>query len=466
MKVIVKYYGSLDGVRAIDDSVKVAELLAQYAIVDIDAGLLDRLRDVPEVIYIEEPRRVYPTDREKLDFLEKSHGSAYVKESMYDDSDIDERIKIMQSGVASGGLSGKGVIMGIIDSGDCVKVKNEKVMGSGSGFYDRERGVRYMAAAYIRLSRKDKTDSAVYSDSIYNQEKAINDYIMRHCRTHWHTQRKDNNIESDILIYGTYIDDGYSGQNFDRPGFKRMIYDIENNRINCIIVKDMSRLGRDYIEVGRFLKYYLKSRAVRFISVADNYDSRYDSDIFQTQMYLQMKSIINDEYSRDISVKVRAQLEANRKKGNYVGAFAPYGYKKSSEDKKKLIPDREVEDVIKTVFELRSRGYSFNGIAAHLNDRKIPTPFEHRKETGEKYNTPFKKSDAVGIGVKKKWYAQTVKRILENEIYAGVMAQGKNRKINYKTDKVIKTDRDKWIVCEKKELALIDIELYRKVNKK
>lgn len=458
MKVIVKYYGSLDGVRAIDDSVKVAELLAQYAIVDIDAGLLDRLRDVPEVIYIEEPRRVYPTDRGKVDFSEKSHGSVYVKESMDDDSDIDERIKIMQSGAADGGLSGKGVIMGIIDSGDCVKVKTDKISDSRD-----VKNVIYRAAAYIRLSRRDKKFFDDYSDSVLNQKKLINDYILRFNKSHMMLEEQHR---GGIILCGTYIDDGYSGQDFDRPEFRRMICDIENRNINCIIVKDMSRIGRDYIEVGRFLKYYLKSRRVRFISIADDYDSAHDTDFFKTQMYLHMKSIINDEYSRDISVKVRAQLRISMKKGRYVGAFAPYGYKKSPADKNKLIPDSNVTDIIRKVFELRNNGFSLNDIAAYLNDREIPTPFEQRKLSGEKYKTPFEKKTENGAYIKKKWFAQTVKRILENGIYAGNMAQGKNSKINYKLKKTVKNEKDKWIVCEKKELAIIDSGLYEKVNKK
>ena len=458
MKVIIKYYGNLDRVMAIDESVKVAELLAQYAIVDIDAGLLDRLREVPEVIYIEEPRRVYPTDRGKLDFSEKSHGRAYVTESMSGDSDIDEKIKIMQRGVAEGGLSGKGVLMGIIDSGDCVKSKTARISDGRDVVNDT-----YMAAAYIRLSRKDKKNLEDYSDSVLNQKKLINDYILRFNKSH---MMPEELRRGDMILCGTYIDDGYSGQDFERPEFRRMICDIENKNINCIIVKDMSRIGRDYIEVGRFLKYYLKSRGVRFISIADDYDSVYDSDFFQTQMYLNMKSIINDEYSRDISVKVRAQLRINMRKGKYVGAFAPYGYKKSPVDKNKLIPDSDVADIIRKVFELRSNGCSLNGIASYLNDREIPTPFEQRKISGEKYKTPFEKKTKNSVYIKKKWFAQTVKRILENGIYTGSMAQGKNSKINYKLKKTVKKEKDKWIVCEKKELAIIDMELYKKVNKK
>ena len=244
-----------------------------------------------------------------------------------------------------------------------------------------------------------------------------------------------------------------------------MIYDIEDNYINCIVVKDLSRIGRDYIEVGRFLKYYLRKRKTRLISIADVYDTKNDTDIFQTQMYIQMKSIINDEYSRDISVKVRSQLYASMRKGKYVGAFAPYGYKKSCKDKNKLILDKEVTDTINDIFYLRSQGYSLKKIADCLNDKKVLTPFELRKKNKEKFRTPFQKN--VELSEKKrKWYPQTVSRILGNEIYAGVLSQGKNRKISYKLGKTVKEDREKWVVCEKKELAVVENELYMKVNKK
>ena len=447
MKVIVKYYGSLDRVREIDESVKVSELLAQYAIVDIAYELLDELRNVPEIIYIEEPRRVYPTKADKSDTGKMNQ---ILKNAP---KDTQEKVEIMQNRITENELSGKGVIMGIIDSGDCVKKNIGNFRNNSFGNINRKDV--YRAAIYIRLSRKDKENTGFYSESIYSQSKIINEYIENY-----------NKVNGDsISICDIYIDDGYSGQNFDRPEFKRMIYDIEDNYINCIVVKDLSRIGRDYIEVGRFLKYYLRKRKIRLISIADVYDTKNDTDIFQTQMYIQMKSIINDEYSRDISGKVRSQLYASMRKGNYVGAFAPYGYKKSCKDKNKLIPDKEVTDTINDIFYLRSQGYSLKKIADCLNDKKVLTPFELRKKNKEKFRTPFQKNTELSEK-KRKWYPQTVSRILSNEIYAGVLSQGKNRKISYKLGKTVKEDREKWVVCEKKELAVVENELYMKVNKK
>ena len=440
MKVIVKYYGNLDGVRAISENVKITELLAQYAVVDIDARLLDKLRRVPEIIYIEEPRRVYPTGEVNISGEElpnkiyekcceeavfQKENNRFIKERTAEKQSF---LRMMQNEVMEGDLSGQGVLVGIVDSGDCVK---------------------YNAAAYLRLSRKDKNNVNFFSDSIDSQKKIISDYIKR---------RKD------ILLSRIYIDDGYTGQNFNRPGFKKMINDIESGEINCIIVKDLSRIGRDYIEVGRLLKFYLKKMSVCFISVADDFDSDNDSSIYKSQLYLQMKNIVNDEYSRDISLRVRAQLQIHMKKGDYMGAFAPYGYKKCQENKKMLIIDENVKGIIKEIFILRSKGASLQDIADTLNKMKVLTPLEYRIKLHDNYKTPFQ-NNMFNDGEKKKWYPQMVKRILSNEIYAGILTQGKNKKINYKLNKSVKTDKTQWIKCEKPELALIDFELYKKVNK-
>jgi len=175
-----------------------------------------------------------------------------------------------------------------------------------------------------------------------------------------------------------------------------------------------------------------------------------------------MKSIVNDEYSRDISLKVRTGLEVCMRNGEYVGAFAPYGYLKSSEDKKKLVPDDKVTDIIKMIFMLRADKKSLQAIADRLNEMNIMTPLEYRKSKECAYKTPFalQKTESV----KKKWYPQMIKRILTNEIYAGVLVQSKSKKLNYKIKKMIKTEERDRIRCEKSELAIVDRELFEKVN--
>lgn len=421
MKVIVKYYGSLDGVRAIAEDVNVSELLAQYAVVDIDAAYLDELRNVPEVIYIEEPRRVYPTGEvDGLSVTEKNVAS-----------DTNNELGIMQENIQENRLSGKGVLVGIVDSGERVK-----------------KDTTYKAAGYIRLSKSDRKENRYYSDSIYNQKKIIEEYVKK---------RKD------IILKDLYIDDGYSGFDTKRPQYKRMMCDIENGRINCIIVKDLSRFGRDYIEVGRMIKSYLKRKNVCFISVTDGYDSKHCDNELYSPFYMYMKSIVNDEYSRDISLKVRTGLEVCMKNGEYVGAFAPYGYLKSPEDKKKLVPDDNVKDIIKMIFMLRAKKESLQAIADRLNEMEIMTPFEYRKSQNCAYKTPFALWQADNG--KKKWYPQMVKRILTNEIYAGVLVQSKSKKLNYKIKKSVKTGEGERIRCEKRELAIVDREVFEKVNR-
>lgn len=462
MKVIVKYYGSLDGVRAIADDVKVSELLAQYAVVDIDAAYLDELRNVPEVIYIEEPRRVYPTGEiTKISATEKNSAS-----------DTQNEPGIMQGNIQENRLSGKGVLVGIVDSGDCVKkyISNNKtgeysknslcnknaeydknVLNNKTAIYNEnvvpDEYIVYKAAGYIRLSKADRKENRYYSDSIYNQKKIIEEYVKK---------RKD------IILKDFYIDDGYSGLDAKRPQYKRLLCDIENGIINCIIVKDLSRIGRDYIEVGRMIKFYFNKKNVCFISVADGYDSQQCDNELYSPFYMYMKSIVNDEYSRDISLKVRTGLEVCMRNGEYVGAFAPYGYLKSSEDKKKLVPDDKVTDIIKMIFMLRADKKSLQAIADRLNEMNIMTPFEYRKSKECAYKTPFalQKTESV----KKKWYPQMIKRILTNEIYAGVLVQSKSKKLNYKIKKMIKTEERDRIRCEKSELAIVDRELFEKVN--
>ena len=305
----------------------------------------------------------------------------------------------------------------------------------------------YKAAGYIRLSKADRKENRYYSDSIYNQKKIIEEYVKK---------RKD------IILKDFYIDDGYSGLDAKRPQYKRLLCDIENGIINCIIVKDLSRIGRDYIEVGRMIKFYFNKKNVCFISVADGYDSQHCDNELYSPFYMYMKSIVNDEYSRDISLKVRTGLEVCMRNGEYVGAFAPYGYLKSSEDKKKLVPDDKVTDIIKMIFMLRADKKSLQAIADRLNEMNIMTPFEYRKSKECAYKTPFalQKTESV----KKKWYPQMIKRILTNEIYAGVLVQSKSKKLNYKIKKMIKTEERDRIRCEKSELAIVDRELFEKVN--
>lgn len=186
-----------------------------------------------------------------------------------------------------------------------------------------------LAADYLRLSRED--GDKLESDSIRNQRSLINDFVKQH---------------PDITLVDEYIDDGYSGTNFERPAFKRLLEDVKKKKINCIIVKDLSRLGRNYIETGRYLEKIFPFLGVRFIAITDHYDSAAESDDAD-QIIVPFKNLINDAYCRDISIKIRSQLDVKRKNGQFIGSFAGYGYQKDPENKNHLIIDEYAAEIMK-----------------------------------------------------------------------------------------------------------------------
>ena len=293
-------------------------------------------------------------------------------------------------------------------------------------------------AMYLRLSQDDeKYDKGfkVESNSISNQRLQINDFI-------------DKN--EDMELIEEYVDDGYSGINFERPAFKKMMEDVITGRINCIVVKDLSRFGRDYIDSGRYLQRVFPSLDIRFIALNDNYDS-YTASETEKNLVIPFKSFINDNYCRDTSAKVRSVCKVKRKQGQFISNYAPYGYEKDKEDKHKIVIDKEAEYVVRKIFSMKLEGYSSYSIAKHLNDNGIPSPMEHKKAKGIRYKTGFS-TKAVA-----KWDTPAVNRILTNEIYIGTLQQGKREKINYKLDKVVSKDRSDWIEIEDNHEAIIDI---------
>ena len=208
------------------------------------------------------------------------------------------------------------------------------------------------ACIYLRLSRDDGDN--VESNSIINQRSLLRDYARNH----------------DITILEEFVDDGISGLTFNRPDFNRMMENINNKTIDTIIVKDLSRFGRDYIETGKYIQRIFPAMGVRFISVNDHYDSL-TADANETHLVMPIKSLINDSYCRDISTKVRSTHKAKRLKGEFIGAFAPYGYQKDPRQKNHLVVDESIRSIIEKIFTLKLEGYSSNQIAIYLNqDRK------------------------------------------------------------------------------------------------
>ena len=304
----------------------------------------------------------------------------------------------------------------------------------------------YLVAMYLRLSQDDEKydkDFKAESNSISNQRLQIQDYI-------------DKNEEMEPA--GEYVDDGYSGIHFERPAFKEMMEDVISGHINCIVVKDLSRFGRDYIDSGRYLQRVFPSLDIRFIALNDNYDSFTASET-EKNLVIPFKNFINDNYCRDTSAKVRSVCKVKRKQGQFISNYAPYGYEKDEEDKHKIVIDKEVEDVVRKIFSMKLEGYSSYSIAKHLNDNGIPSPMEHKKAKGIRYKTGFCTKAVT------KWDTPAVNRILTNEVYIGTLQQGKREKINYKLDKVVSKDKSDWIEIEDNHEAIIDPHDFEIVQK-
>ena len=296
----------------------------------------------------------------------------------------------------------------------------------------------YNVAIYLRLSRDDDDagGSKAESNSISSQRDMIRSFI-----------RKQDNME----IYDIYVDDGWSGTNFDRPEFKRMMKDIEAGNVDCVIVKDLSRLGRDYIEAGRLIQKTFPAFSVRFIALNDNFDSL-SADYNETSLVVPVKNFINDSYARDISGKVRSHLKVKRENGDYTGAFVVYGYKKSDENRNQLVPDDYAAYIVRKIFAWKIEGYSNQAIAVQLDRMGVLSPLEYKRMQGVKLGTSF------GTGKKAKWSSVAVKRILNNEIYIGTMVQGKHEKVNYKVKKCVNKPENEWVKVQGTHEAIISKE--------
>ena len=307
--------------------------------------------------------------------------------------------------------------------------------------------ISYMAAVYLRLSKEDEDLREVKdkkeSNSIANQKALI---------------LKTLESMPDVTLYDIYIDDGFTGLNFERPNFQRMCEDIYNGRVNMVIVKDLSRLGRDYIDSGRYVKKIFPSYHVRFVSVLDHFDSltATQSDV---NLLIPVKNFVNDNYSRDISGKVRSHQEVMRENGLYVGSHVAYGYKKLETDRNRIIPDEYAADIVRKIFDWKLKGLSSASIADKLNELGVAAPSEYKRQLGGNYKSGFQKNR------KAKWSAVAINRILRNKIYIGVLEQGKREKVNYKLNKVVEKPETEWAVKENTHEAIISKADFENVAK-
>ncbi len=301
---------------------------------------------------------------------------------------------------------------------------------------------KYQAALYIRLSKEDGDKEE--SNSVSNQRDLIYSFLED---------------KGDIQVCEEKVDDGYSGVGFDRPALNSMLEDVKQGKINCIIVKDLSRFGRNYIETGRYIQQIFPFMGVRFIAINDHYDSGH-MDSQADNMLLPFKNLMNDSYSRDISIKVRSQIEVRQKRGDYTGSFPVYGYFRDQERKGKLVIDPVAAEVVRDIFDMRIKGCNNRRIADYLNEHGIPSPMEYKMLLHWRYTTSFK------LKPQAKWSSMAVERILKNEIYTGVMVQGKEKTLNYKVKKRIKVSKEDWIRVEHTHEAIIAKEDFAIVQKR
>jgi DNA invertase Pin-like site-specific DNA recombinase len=301
---------------------------------------------------------------------------------------------------------------------------------------------KYRAVIYLRISVTDGKDGE--SNSIGNQQKLLEDFV------------KNN---PDIEIVSVKIDDGYSGVIFERPAFKEMMEDIKDGKINCVIVKDLSRLGREYIETGRHLRYTFPAYGVRFISVNDGIDTSKESNSGD-YLTVSLKNILNDSYCRDISVKTRSALSAKRKNGDYVGSHPVYGYMKSEENKNRLTIDEYPAGIVKDIFKMKLGGVSAARIADELNQLGVLSPMEYKKSKGLSHPTGGYADKEGAL-----WSATTVIRILKDETYTGTLIQGKQSTLNYKIKDTITNPETEWERTENAHEAIISKEDYNLVQR-
>lgn len=297
-------------------------------------------------------------------------------------------------------------------------------------------------AFYIRLSIEDvdlKSSAKTESNSVANQRKLLQDYYNSH------PELKEYEVVE-------FCDDGYTGTNFNRPRFQEMMDCIKHHEIQCIMVKDLSRFGRDYLEVGSYLELILPVFGTRFISVNDNYDS--NNYIGTTGgIELNFRNLINGMYSKDLSVKVRSAIRTRNRRGEYMGGYAFYGYRKDPQNKHKIVVDEQVRHIITRIFDECIAGASATQIAKRLNDDRIASPVTHKKNNGGIYNGKLMEPLSV-------WTSASIYKILVDERYTGTMISHKAEVVGVSTKKIRSLPKEEWIVTKDTHEAIISHEKF------
>ncbi len=290
--------------------------------------------------------------------------------------------------------------------------------------------MEYLAGLYMRLSRED---GGRESAGIDGQRLLLRAYAE----------------QNGFSVAEEYVDDGYSGTNYRRPAFERMLRDIEAGRINMVLTKDLSRLGRNYLASGELTEVYFPSHNVRFIAINDGFDSEKGQDDMAP-----FRHVINEMYARDISRKIRSSLHAKMREGRYIGSFPPFGYRKAEEDRNRLVPDPPAAETVRRIFAWAGQGECTKDIVEKLNCEEIPIPLDHRRIRQGKSS------------LRRKWTPSGVCKILSNEVYLGHTVQGKNEKLSFRSERVVSKPRQEWIVVKNTHEALVDEETFQRAKKR
>lgn len=296
----------------------------------------------------------------------------------------------------------------------------------------------YKAALYCRLSVDDGSYGGSASVSIETQKVLLEQY----CKDH------------SITDYTFYCDDGCSGTNFDRPSFRRMYDDIQNGKINLVIVKDLSRFGRNYVETGMYVREFTDNN-IRFIAADDNYDSLVNGD----DLLFPIKNVVNEMYARDVSKKTKAAKKAKARDGQFIGSKAPFGYKIDPADKHHLIVDEPAAQVVKRIFRLAAEGIGYNKMAKMFREEKVLTPIAYFNKNNPDYfksNYWRKEFD---------WHVTSIRAILENEVYLGQLVYGKRRNKSIKSKEKVRNPKEEWIIAENCHEPIITQELWDTVHR-
>lgn len=301
----------------------------------------------------------------------------------------------------------------------------------------------WLIAIYIRLSREDGNDESL---SVTNQKKILMEFL-------------EHEFVGESILVDLYIDDGATGTDHDRPEFQRMLRAIESKEVNCIICKDLSRAFRNYSDQGYFLENYFPLHNIRFITLGSpKIDSYLNPEAIQG-LEVPINGLLNDRYAAKTSQDVRRTFHLKRKKGEFIGAFAPFGYQKKEDNKNQLCIDEEAAQIVRNIFHwFVNDGMSKQGIVKRLNEQGIPNPAAYKRNNGQRFNNPSTgKNDGL-------WNPSTIHRMLLNQMYIGNMVQGKQKIISYKVHDRIATPKDEWYIVENTHEAIIDKETFEKAQ--